>query len=151
MPRYRAQVDDGAAAGGLHVLYDRLRAEEVVPQIHCDSLVPVRGCRVFDVVSFVVRGVVDQHIDRPELVADARKQRLDRRDVGQVARVIARRSRVVGQTLLQFARLGLRNIQERYVSALLREALDDRGADAGAAAGDDDTLVAQRRIDGVRH
>ena len=41
--------------------------------------------------------------------------------------------------------------QERNVSALLCEALDDRCTDARAAASDDDTLVAQGRIDGVRH
>src|SRR6185369_10953771 len=98
----------------------------------------------------VVRGIVDEHVDWPELAADVRKQLADRCDIGQVALVVARWRGAVCETSFQLTRIRLRDVEERDAGALLRKSFDDGRADARAAAGNDDSLVAQRGIDGVR-
>src|SRR6185295_5317323 len=107
--------------------------------------------RVLDSVPIVVCRVVDQHVDPSELLAYVWERCADRGDVGQIARIVAWPGRAVGETPLELAGLCLRDVQERDVSTLLGEALDDRCTDARAASRDDHTFVTQGRVDSVRH
>src|SRR4030095_4050039 len=57
---------------------------------------------------------------------------------------------VVREASLELAGVRLRDVEECDARALLNETLDDGRADARTAASDDDALVSQGGIDGVR-
>ena len=61
MPGNRTQVDDRAAAGLFHSRGDELRAEEDMPEVHRDPLLPICRSHFLEPVPVVIRGVVHQH------------------------------------------------------------------------------------------
>jgi hypothetical protein len=93
-------------------------------------------------VAGVVGGVVHQHGDRPVRRRRLRHRRLQRRDVGDVARDEQRRVGMAGAELRhEVARV--RALHEGDPAALRGEALGQARADARAAAGDEDALASE--------
>src|SRR6185437_1271789 len=76
VPRHRAEIDDGAATRGLHAGRHGLRAEEKMPQVHGEAVLPVLGRDFLEAVPVVVGGVVDQNLDRPAVVFAQTAERL---------------------------------------------------------------------------
>ena len=114
-------------------------------------LSPIIGRDLADLVTIVVRGVVDQNLDA------AAQRGLERRhgareiaEVGEVARFEHRAVRHVGHELLdQRARRILCDVHEADLRALRDERLDQRRTDAASAAGHQHALVAQAGIGGA--
>ncbi|MGF6873963.1 hypothetical protein OKW35_003435 [Paraburkholderia sp. MM5477-R1] len=120
-------------------------------QIHRDTVVPVARGELADFVPVVVAGVVDEHVDRARRIDDCGEGVFDRFDIFQVAAAEQRRMLRVAKRFLQRERIVLGDVEEEHARALLRERLDDRGADPAAAAGHDDGFVRQTWIGCVRH
>ena len=97
-------------------------------------------------MAVVVGGVVDQDLHPAPVGAQAGDGGLGAIDVGQVlvdeAHAVAAARQPGGERLGRF-RL---DVDEGHARALRGERRDDELADAGAAAGDQDASVAQRRI-----
>ena len=68
-----------------HVGQHGLGGEELRPDVDGLHPVPIVGRDVLDPVPVVVAGVVDQHGDRPEVLAHRLDRRLQGRDVGEIA------------------------------------------------------------------
>ena len=141
-PGGRGEIDDRAVAELLHVRVHRLRGEELVPQIDVHRAVPVLRRHLVDRLAVIVGGVVDQHGDRPERGPHARDRRPQRLDVGEVAADEERRMRGApkGSPTSASRRFAV-DVDEGDLRALAGEGLDDRRADAGSAAGDEDDAV----------
>ena len=71
-PRYRPEVDNDAGVPRLHVRQHGLRRKELVLQIHGDAVVPIFWRHLLGVMPFVMRGIVDEDIDRAVRVARLR-------------------------------------------------------------------------------
>ena len=141
-PAGGAEIDDRAAAGVLHHRRDRLHGEELMAQIDRHALVPVVGGDALDRMALVMGSVVDQDRDRSvgvgrfASIGVSLRASMSRRSQGRNSR---RRVTVRLDLRLTSASLGsLRDVDEGDLGALGREPADDRGTDAGAAAGDED-------------
>src|SRR5262249_5775072 len=141
-----------APTGGGHVRIDRLRGEELVPQVDREPVVPILGGDRVEGMALVVGRVVDQDPDRPEPPARLGDGVPERRDVPEIARqeepaLPPRGADRVPEALCR----RLIDVEERHARSLGREVLDDGGADAAGAARDQDDAVAQARVRGVGH
>jgi len=135
-----AEVDDGAAAGRLHVRQHGLGGEELVAQVHSYAVVPVLGGDVLRAVALVMHRVVHQHGDRPHCVAQPGDGGAQLRDVGQVGvGVTDGRPQFFGQG----ASLRVLDVKEADLRSLDGEAADDGLADPGRAAGDEHGFAGQ--------
>ena len=127
----RGGVDHRAAAGLQQVRDAVLAAEE--DRLQVDVLHPLPrllgGVEDGGVVGGGDAGVVEQHVDRPELRAHARVQLADLVLVGDVDREREVAGRVVGE------------VDADDGGALVLEALDARRADPARGAGDDADLA----------
>ena len=137
MPGNRTQIDDRAAAGLFHSRGDELRAEEDMPQVHRDPLLPVCRSHFLEPVPVVIRGVVHQHRYRSRLGfdgGDRGTQRIEIRHIG-IEKLDA-----VAEPGNQRLRLAVGDIEEEDPRFLAREAFDHHFADAGTATSDDHGL-----------
>ena len=114
-----------------------------MPQIDRDALVPELGRDILELMPVVARGIVDQRGDRPVLGGHLADRRLIGLHVADVAFDEER-------TGLPDQRLGGRlvDVDEADLRALRREMLDDRGADARAAAGNEDAAILETWVGG---
>ena len=119
-----------------------------MPQVHRHPLVPVVGRDGIKRVPVVAGGVVDQHLDR----AVGRGRRRDgAAQLLDVAHVASGEERAAvtsrGDRLGELIAAPLVDVAERDLRTLRAKVLDDRGADAGAAAADEHRLALEARID----
>jgi hypothetical protein len=101
------------------------------------------GRHVFDRMTIVARGVAHECERGPELLFELGDGCLQGRDIAQIA-VDEGRAGLGRQRLAS----RLVEVEEANARALRGEVLDDRGADAGRAAGHDHGLVLEARIGG---
>ena len=120
----------------------------------CLRLTPIARSQSASLVSSaswrcVVGGVVDEHRDRPEPLADFLHRRFERGEVGQVAFEEQRRLRAGGERARPASTDSRLAMSTKATLAPLRdEGLHDRRADSRPAAGDEDDAVAQAGIAG---
>jgi hypothetical protein len=121
-----------------------------VLQVQREPFVPEGRRHVLHRVAVVPPGVVHQHLDRAVRTDDLSQQRLVGLDVAHVAGGVDRCGQTGGTQFVgqRLPAVGPR-AAEGHARALLREGPDQFRADAGAAAGDEDEPVLQRRIAGV--
>ena len=135
-------------ACGRHRPVHCLDSEEVVAQIDGDSVVKVLRSHLVNRVPLVVGGVVDEHGDRsvgPDRPFDAG---LERRDVPQVAVLVARRRQSAGpDSCDQRSSSRIVDVDEADLRALLAELFGDRAADTRGTARDEDHPIPQTGID----
>src|SRR5690348_3222464 len=98
-----------------------------------------------------MRGVVDQDEYGPEELADRCYRALQRRNVGEIARLEMHGRSRLGKLPHQGARGLHGDVDEGYLGVLRGELAHDRLADARAAAGDQNDLVLQVRINRCHH
>ena len=85
-PRGRAEIDDDAIIGCLHILHHRLGAEELMLQIGGETLIPIFRCHIFHLVALIMRGIVDEHRDRANGCTAMFNGCLQCRNIGEVTR-----------------------------------------------------------------
>src|SRR3954449_5469795 len=85
MPRNRSQIDDHTLPGRLHPRSDRLGAKQEMPKIDRDVRIKGRWRNVIQFVTLIVRRIVDEDLDRPELPLETLEHGANLRDVGQIA------------------------------------------------------------------
>src|SRR6202008_989566 len=61
-------VDDGAALVAAHQRNRRLGTEDVAHQVDVEDLFPARRARLVDLLVFADAGIVDEHVEPPELL-----------------------------------------------------------------------------------
>src|SRR5690606_38745201 len=147
VPGDRAEVEDHPAARSAHRRDHGLAHEEQVAEVGRDPLVPVLGRDVLDRVTVVVGGVVDQHVDAAKRVDRGLRGAFERGKVAQVAGDETRPLEPGGECLAR----GFVDVEEGDFGTLAGESLDQRGADAGGAAGADDPLAGKARVPRPRH
>ena len=118
-------------------------------QVDCDALVEIFGGDVLELVALVMGGVVDEHGDRPELGANRGDCGAERVNVGEVGGRVVNLLALPPNARGDGLRFLLLDIDEADLRALGSEVLDNRFADAAAAAGDQHGAVLQARIDGA--
>src|SRR5262249_21370619 len=97
-----------------------------------------------DRVAIVVRGVVDENVERAVRLDVATDRFLQAGNVGEVD---ALEARLAAEARDQSQRIRLGNVEEGHIGALAHEAVGQTRADARAAAGDQDALALEARID----
>ncbi len=150
-PGGRGEIDDRPAAKFAHGAARDLGGEELVLEVERHRAVPILFAHFVRRLALVVGGVVDEHGDRPHALANLLHRRFERGDVGEVA--LKKQRRRVGGADLGDEVLGRfdGDVDKSHIGLLLGEGLDHRGADARAAAGDEDDLVDERGVAGERH
>ena len=107
-------------------------------QVDRDALIPEVRRHLVERMAIVARGVVHQHRDGPELRRHTLDGPLIGRDIADVARDEQRHGEAPRlDPVDQRPRGRLVDVDEADPGTLLGEMLDDRGADAGAAARDE--------------
>src|SRR5262249_16829365 len=91
-PADRAHVDDRSALCLSHARQNGLRHEELVLEVDLHAPVPEFGSDFFDLVSFVIPGVVHQDLDRGEGANDVPHDGLQLGGVGEIAVEVFRRA-----------------------------------------------------------
>ncbi len=147
--RHRADHDDRAAAPRLHVRDDGLRELDRAEQVHVEDAPPVLHARLRDrLVGRGAEGVVDEHVDAPEL---------GRGCVGEAAAVLGARhvGRDGERAPAEGAHLGRDRLERRRrtrreddVRPLARTGERDRPPEPGADAGHDRDAVLEERAHG---
>jgi hypothetical protein len=143
-------VDYDARRSSLEEALDRLaRAEEGAPEVDADHLVEVRGRELVRRLRDLDAGVVDQDVEAAELVERVLEHAHDVVFLGDialdedVADAVLAHARDTGVNLLLgvLGLLGLTQIVDGDVCAVLGEADGDRLADTRCPAGDEDVLA----------
>ena len=55
---------------GAHVGNHRLRREKHRAQIHFHAVIPIFGRHIFNGMTLIIRRIINENLDRPELVTD---------------------------------------------------------------------------------
>ena len=117
-------------------------------EVDGDAVVPVFRGHILGPMTLVMGGVVDEDIDRAVRLARLGDAGAQRRDIGEID-VQKVRAETLALELAREARTFLDlDIEEHDDGFLLREAPHDRFADARCAAGDQNDLPGEIRIDG---
>src|SRR6267142_937691 len=146
-PNNGAKIDNCSSAEPLHLRRHRLSREKHVPHVHRDPLIPIRRRDLLHRVTFVVRGIIDEHPDVPQLDADFFDSGLQRGDVPEVAGDEEwRRSRLFLNLRNQRPARFLRNIYETHAGPLPRERPRERRTDTASSAGDEHRFVGEARV-----
>ncbi len=132
-PLDRGDVDDRAAAGGLHRFDRRLHAEEGAGQVDVDDLLPLRHVERADLAERHDAGVVDQNVELAELVDRGRDRGLPLVGLRDVeVDVACGFTDLVGQCLA----LLVEDVADHHLGALGNECPGMCGAHAPGAAAD---------------
>ena len=146
-PRVAHQVDDGAGAARGHPARHRMGDAQRARHRHIDLRRPVGGARLEEGLPLGRRGIVDEHVDRAQLVLDARDGAADRAVLAKVRthrrRLHAQRARLDGRRLGSGRR---RMVVKRHMRALAGEGESDRSAEPLSRSGDQHHLAAQLEI-----
>ena len=143
VPADRAEVDDHAAALAAHARNHRLRAEELVLEVHVETIVPIVLGDLVEIVAVVIGGIVDKHVERPISLDQPVDALLRRRHIGQIEPFEARDSVRLASSSDSPFRMSMKVTSAPW----LRKASTMPAPMPRAAAGDQHALAAQARID----
>jgi hypothetical protein len=138
--RARARVRPSIAAFAVwyalpHGRDHRLRAEELVLQVHVETVVPIGFVDLFECMAIVIGGIVDEDIERSAFLYLPCDRALDRRNFCEIDMEVAKAVvACVGEPLDERVGRFVAYVEEGHVRPLAHESLDNSGADAGAAA-----------------
>ena len=122
-----------------HLWCHRLDREEVVTQVRVETVVPIFGSDVFPRVAVVVRSIVDEGLNAPEVGNDLSNRFLGGRNIEKVDLSKYRRVRSAECNTSSNhvgCLIGL-NVEERNPASLLCKLLDKPGANTIGSAGDE--------------
>src|SRR6266850_3902344 len=146
-PNNGAKIDNGPSAESLHLRRHRLRREKHVPHVHRDPLIPILRRDLIYLVTFVVRGIIDEHADVAQLDADFFDSGLQCGDVPEVAGDEKwRRSHLFLNLSDQRPARFLRNIHETHAGPLRRERARESRTNAASSTGNEHRFVSEARV-----
>ena len=116
-------------------------------QVDVDAIVPVFRRDRLQRMAIIVAGIVDQDVNG----ADCGECVCNRRQVSEIATMVARQDFSVVQRADEGVCIRISNIEEQHLGALSHKAAHEARSNAGRAARDDDALSPQAGIVGRRH